>query len=132
MFLYSNANSVVGKMSELRKKVEGFDIVGITETWAGVNVNDAQLAIDGFNMFRMDRQGGKGGGLALYVNERLEANLKEALINSGFKESIWCSVRLEDSRLLVGLCNRCPSSDSANDDALLRLLDIFGMVTHMS
>jgi Endonuclease/Exonuclease/phosphatase family len=81
------------------------------------------LAIDGFNMFRMDRQGGKGGGLALYVNERLEANLKEALINSGFKESIWCSVRLEDSRLLVGLCHRCPSSDSANDDALLRLLD---------
>ena len=31
------------------------DVVGITETWGNGNVRDAEIAVDGFNIFRFDR-----------------------------------------------------------------------------
>ena len=53
---YTNANSLIGKMSELKQRTEGKDVVGISESWANENINDAELTIYGFNMFGMDRQ----------------------------------------------------------------------------
>jgi len=65
---YTNANSVIGKMSELRERTKGYDIVGIVETWANSHISNAELTLDGFNMLRLDREGMKGGGLLMYVN----------------------------------------------------------------
>ena len=53
---YTNANSVVGKMSELKLRAQGFDSIGVVETWATADINDAELAIGGYNMFRVDRR----------------------------------------------------------------------------
>ena len=41
---YTNANSLVGKMVELRQKAQGLDVIGILETWATAHINDAELA----------------------------------------------------------------------------------------
>jgi hypothetical protein len=41
-------------MSELKLRVECMDVVGITESWANGNIYDAELNINGFNMFRID------------------------------------------------------------------------------
>jgi len=45
---YTNANSLVGKMDEVRQRITGgkYDIVGITETWAHQGITDAELYID--------------------------------------------------------------------------------------
>ena len=53
---YTNANSLVGKMDEVRQRITGgkYDIVGITETWAHQGITDAELHIDGYLMFRKD------------------------------------------------------------------------------
>ena len=54
---YTNANSVVTKIDELRRRTDKreYDIIRITETWGRPDITDAELAIEGYNMFRMDR-----------------------------------------------------------------------------
>ena len=51
-------------MEEFRDRVREMrcDVAGITETWADAEIVDAELAVDGFDMFRVDRRGRKGGG----------------------------------------------------------------------
>jgi len=60
-------------MPDLCERTKGYDIVGIVETWANSHIGNAELALDGFNMLRLDRKGMKGGGLLLYVNENLNS-----------------------------------------------------------
>ena len=120
--LYTNANSVVGKMNELRQRVDGQDIIGVVETWATDNVTDAELSIEGYTLYRQDRKETKGGGLIIYINKNIKSSLCTDLINEEYKESLWCNVRTEVGDILVGLCYRSPASTSRNND---KLLDLF-------
>ncbi|KAK4827211.1 hypothetical protein QYF61_015239 [Mycteria americana] len=45
-----------------------YDLVAITETWWD-DSHDCSAAMDGYKLFRRDRQGRRGGGVALYVRE---------------------------------------------------------------
>ncbi|PKU30689.1 rna-directed dna polymerase from mobile element jockey- hypothetical protein [Limosa lapponica baueri] len=51
--------------------LESYDIVAITETWWDESC-DWSVAGDGYKLFRRDRQGRRGGGVALYVKEWIE------------------------------------------------------------
>ena len=117
---YSNADSIVNKMSELCERVidENYELIGITETCATEAINDAELSIEGYNMFRKDR-GSRGGGLILYMKNTIRARVNEELTNSEFAESLWCNVEVDHQQLLVGLCYRSPTSTAENDEKLL-------------
>ena len=65
--LYTNANSLTNKMSELRYRAEGMDIIAVTETWTSPDIKDGEINIDGYTMFRKDRLHSKGGGVILYA-----------------------------------------------------------------
>lgn len=123
--MYTNASSLPNKMSELRDRVENsdYDIVAVTETWANEQVTDAELTMSGFSAYRKDRVGAKGGGLIIYINNRLRGWINEDLTDSPFKESLWCNVQLKQQLLLVGLCYRSPTSSSTNNELLLQLLE---------
>ena len=56
--------------------VEDIDphIIGITESWANIDITDAELGLTGYVMFRRDRIGRMGGGVILYVKESIQAN----------------------------------------------------------
>jgi hypothetical protein len=45
-------------MTELRERKDQiqYDIIGITESWANDGILDAELSIDGYTMYRKDRQ----------------------------------------------------------------------------
>ena len=120
--LYTNANSVLGKMQELRQRMQDFDVVGITETWATGGINDAEISVDGFNFYRLDREGMVGGGLLVYVNDQLDSSLCLEMMDSEFKEALWCNIRTATGVVLIGLCYRSPSSSATNND---HLLDMF-------
>ena len=97
-------------MSELKLRVEGMDVVGISESWANRNIYDAELNINGFNMFRIDRQENKGGGVILYVAKRLQATVNGSLMKITFQEAIWVNIALKDISLSIGVCYRSPTS----------------------
>ena len=131
MCLYTNANSLMGKMEELRERVKRnkYGIVTITETWANEQVNDAELTIDGYTMYRKDRQIPvnkrtiKGGGILIYVKEDLDSVLSTRFTQSAFQESLWVEVKASGGCFLLGVCYRSPLSTAQNDDELLQLLD---------
>ena len=68
-----NARSIVNKKNELNIMIEDIDphIIGITESWANIDITDAELGLTG--QFRKDRIGRRGGGVILYVNESIQA-----------------------------------------------------------
>ena len=71
--LYTNAQSMGNKKEELELllQTEGYDIVGITETWWD-DSHDWNVLVDGYELFKKNRKGRRGGGVALYVRRGLD------------------------------------------------------------
>ena len=70
--LYTNAQSIVKKLPELRLYIteEDPDIVAITESWTSDNNPDSEISIDGYTIFRKDRKHinkTRGGGCLMYI-----------------------------------------------------------------
>ena len=67
-----NARSIINKKNELNIMVDDIKphIIGITESWANNDITDAELGLEGYVMFRKDRNGRRGGGV-LYWNGQL-------------------------------------------------------------
>ena len=112
-------------MTELRHRAKDYDVIGVTESWARDSILDAELAIDGFSLFRVDRGISKGGGLLLYVQENLKTTICTEMSKIQFDESLWCTISTgpANQKLLVGLIYRSPSSSCLNNDALLNLIE---------
>jgi ribonuclease P/MRP protein subunit RPP40 len=124
---YVNARSIINKRDELELYIfdENPDIIGITETWALDNIEDAELSIDGYAMMRKDRVMGtkvRGGGVILYVKNSISVFLREDFFEINFQECVWCDIVIGREKTLVGLCYRAPDSSKAQDEALFKML----------
>ncbi|PKU40561.1 adaptin ear-binding coat-associated protein 1 [Limosa lapponica baueri] len=71
--IYTNARSMGNKQEELEAIVqpENYDTVAITETW-WEDLHNWSAAINGYQLFRRDRQGRRGGGVAVCVRDIFE------------------------------------------------------------
>ena len=105
--IYTNAHSMGNKQEELEAIVhqEGYDIVAITKTWWDGS-HDWNTAMDSYKLFRRDRLGTRGSGIALYVGECLYC----LAVNNGDDraECLWVRIRGKASEAngLVGVCCR--------------------------
>ena len=72
-YIYTNARSMGNKQEELEAIVcqAKYDLVAITETW-WEHSHDWSAAMDGYKLFRKDRQGRRGNGMTLYIRECFE------------------------------------------------------------
>ena len=89
----------MNKMDELLVILEDIkpDIIGLTETWAFEEIQDSELHLDGYNMFRQNRtdtKNGRGGGVLLYVNERIKSTIVDDYAEVEFTNSVWCDIRV--------------------------------------
>jgi len=126
--MYTNANSIVGKMGELRQKVLNYryDVIAITESWASADISDAELKIDGYLMYRKDKADDsrtKGGGVLLYVTEELRSHPLPNISSAEFQDTAWCKIEAGTCAVIVGVCYRSTSSSKQNNDNLLHLLE---------
>ncbi|RMC08127.1 hypothetical protein DUI87_15160 [Hirundo rustica rustica] len=62
------------------------DVVAITETWWDES-RGWSTALDGYKLFRRDRKGRRGGGVALYIREAFDAKGIET--NEDGVECLW-------------------------------------------
>jgi hypothetical protein len=77
--MYSNAQSLVGKVNELSCVASDInpDIILVTESWCNESISDAYLSIQGYELKseqRLDRSdtgAGRGGGLIVYAKKEL-------------------------------------------------------------
>ena len=95
------------------------DVIGITESWCNDRVLEAELAMDGYDLFRSDRGGGlRGGGVLLYARSSLRAVLYKTKCQDG--EHICC--KLTSSRgneLIIGVIYRSANIQLLNLDTNL-------------
>ena len=82
-FIHLNINSLLPKIDELRyiAKNSNAAVIGISETKLDNTVYDSEVAIDGYNIARSDRNR-KGGGVACYIRSNICFNLKTCLSNN--------------------------------------------------
>jgi hypothetical protein len=77
-------------------------------------------------MYRRDRNNkdhSRGGEVLLYIKNTLNSCVDETLTNSMFEESVWCTINLSYTKLLVGNCYRSTASNEENTRRLLELLE---------
>lgn len=109
--LHFNAQSLVPresntKFDEIRYLMDGcsLDVLGVTETWYNDFLYDSAVSISGFNLFRKDRNGRRGGGVCLYIRNNLKIGSIFDNVFDVSVESLFVEVILDDNRLvLVGV-----------------------------
>lgn len=92
--LLLNARSVFNKKDELAVLIDQHksDLVMVTETWLTENVPNEAVHIPGLTIIRKDRNGGRGGGVAIYVRDHIPVKVRNDLIQPPF-ECLWVTIR---------------------------------------
>ena len=62
------------------------DVIGLSETRLDENVQDCELAIDGYKIVRNDRNA-NGGGVAIYVKDSLPEPAYKSNLSMGHRET---------------------------------------------
>ena len=75
---YANAQSIMNKMCDLEvlASEQSPDIIAVTESWMNSDIPDASVSLNGYTLFRKDRQdtkNGRGGDILLYSKTELGA-----------------------------------------------------------
>ena len=101
-----NARSILPKMNYLKMYASNnnLDLIMITETWGRKAVNDAELALQGYRLFRRDREDRRGGGVAIYCSESLRPGPCGDVNLFGFDEVVGCTIPLRNGENLLVLC----------------------------
>jgi hypothetical protein len=104
-----NARSIVSKMHALHSfiSVHASDIILITESWCTNDTVNISLTLPNYQLFRKDRDAGRGGGCLIYVSKRLFAQNFEHPLLTALPDSLWITVS-GDVQLLVGCIYRAP------------------------
>jgi len=84
------------------------DIAVITETHLKKKHPDRCFNVNGYSLFRRDRVGKRGGGVAVYVNSRLSANTWTGPGDLSDFELLWVHVQAERRDIMIGALNHPP------------------------
>ncbi|KAK4818760.1 hypothetical protein QYF61_018932 [Mycteria americana] len=114
----------MGKTQEKLEAImrqENYDMVAIMETWWDDSHNWS-AAMDGYKLFRRDRQGRRDSGVALYVRECF--NCLELDDGDDRVKSLWVRIsgKANKADSMVGVCYRPPNQDEEADDIFYKQL----------
>ncbi len=92
-------------------------IVLISETWW---TDESVTIIPGYNLFRKDREHGKGGGVCIYIDEKIKAYEIYDICPVELKsEQVWCVVEIGVEKILIGCVYRKGSTTSEYNSHLI-------------
>ena len=99
------------------------DIFAVTETFLDLTVDNAELEIDGYNLYRKDRNR-HGGGVAIYIRSVIPHNL--ITMNNDI-ESLWLELTLKH-RYAIGCLYRPPSSSKDYHDKIIHEIEMKNLI----
>ncbi|TRZ08490.1 hypothetical protein HGM15179_018622 [Zosterops borbonicus] len=101
---------------------QSYDVVTITETWWN-DSHSWSAAVDGYKLFKRDRKGVKGGGVALYIREAFDAIGIET--NDDGVECLWVRIKgkVNKADILLGVCYRPPNQEEEVDNLFYKQLE---------
>jgi len=109
--MYTNACSIINKCEVLEAMVCNYepDVIVITESWTHDSINDSEIALKGYNLFRCDRPLDiRGGEVLLYV--KLGLGAVQVNVDANFPEYVWRHLKIKGfESLLIDVCCRTPT-----------------------
>ena len=119
-----NVRSLYSNLSELQARFKDFDVLCFCETWLNSNTTDQMISLEGFDLFRLDREKGnittkkgkpkRGGGLIMYVKTELSDSteiVEELSSISANVEQLWVKIEKPNTRKqLIANIYRPPNS----------------------
>ena len=114
-----NLRSIPKNLCKFEKYLENlkcsFSVIGISETWLTDHNVDC-YGINGYNHFNLHRQGKRGGGVSLFVNELLAANERADLnMMSEHLEAVFIEITKNnlgiEKDIVIGVVYRPPNQD---------------------
>lgn len=119
-----NICSIRNKLNEVENIIlaNNFHILAVSETHLDHTFEDTLLTIDGFNIYRKDRNA-YGGGICIYVQCHLPVRIRHDLMQSDI-EFLWLQVHIKHLKpILIGCGYRPPSANSEYLDKMCEMLD---------
>ena len=130
--LFLNARSILNnfKFTELKEicKEKDLDLIGIVETWLHSEIKNEEFDIEGYTLYRKDREVGRGGGIVLYVKNTIISKITEIdIVKENGTEVLVCEIgnRNHDG-ILVGVFYRPPN---ANEEINKNIQDIISQIS---
>src|SRR5579872_4714993 len=126
--MFVNARSLINKREELEliAEEEGYHVIGVIETWLNSSIDNAEIELAGYQVFRKDRvsqEKTRGGGVLLYFKGDINVVERDDICNAQFPESLFCTIENNGEKTLLGLCYRPPNSTVDNDAGLFNLFE---------
>ena len=108
--LFSNFVNV----QELLDRGNRMDILSVSETHIiindGYDDNDTLYTVDGYRFIKRNRDGGRGGGVAVYLKDNIEWQRRSDLEREAI-ENIWIEIFIPKSKsILLGIFYRPPGT----------------------
>lgn len=94
------------------------DILVVTETWLKKSINNSDVSINGYNIYRIDRTG-RGGGVTIYVKNCPNVSILYAIIVPKCFEFTALKIECESNNSIVVVGIYWPSS--ANSCSVAKL-----------
>ena len=120
-----NIRSIVNKTEQMEHLLSdsNIDILGVSESWLTHSSSTAAISIPGYNVFRKDRETGRGGGILIYVRDKFKCELirwpKEVNV-----ECIGLNISLSSAMYFTVICvYRPPSAKDVFYDHLKTILN---------
>lgn len=119
-FLLSNVQSLAPKIDEIHHCISNanLDFACLTETWLKEYIQDSVVAINGYNLIRLDRRSNDHGGVCMYIKNATKYSVLHDLLDPVL-EVLW--VKLQPTRLprgfstiVVGVLYHPPRADNAS------------------
>lgn len=63
--------------------MNSYHVIGVVETWLCEEISDHQVDLPGYTMLRVDRHSKRGGGVALYIRNELDARFLSSSAGAG-------------------------------------------------
>ena len=119
--LYWNARSLLPRQQEIEAVAPTTDIIMITESWL---TPKSQFHLPGFITYRKDREGMKGGGLAIFIRKTLA--FREIKVKTPDISIELCGIHINNVNPSIDLflCYRSPGFSLPQDkwDSILHNL----------
>ena len=80
-----------------------FDVFTVSETWLDNSVTDFEIEVPGYDLYRVDRENKKGGGVCAYVlkNYKTEVLSEISLISPSGLHQLWLKIQVRNLKSIM-------------------------------
>lgn len=133
---FSNVRSLIPHLNDIESSVTEnlFDIFLICESWLKKEVNDEQISIKGYSLYRADRNA-NGRGLCIYIKNTIHCEIIRNT-NEYIWEQLWIKVKIKKKSFAIGVIYKPHEQNTNNfldefENTLMTIVPVYDEIVCM-